>query len=93
MLAALYRASMLGGDLVDAAEMYAWGLTREFDTIGAAWRARVAPGVGPGRSPGRRPGRPNFASVGDAAARTPDARAALPSLSRGPLAVGVERAR
>ena len=47
MLATLYRVSMLGVHLVDAAEVYAWGLTREFDTVGAAWSTRLVARIGP----------------------------------------------
>ena len=36
MLTALRRAVMLGVDLADAADIYAWGLTRDFAAVGTA---------------------------------------------------------
>jgi hypothetical protein len=42
MLAALHRASVLGVQLVDAADVYAWGLTREFAAVRAACCAHMA---------------------------------------------------
>lgn len=42
MLTALRRAVMLGVDLADAADIYAWGLTREFGPVRTAASAHVA---------------------------------------------------
>ncbi len=42
MLAALHSASILGVHIVDAADVYAWGLTREFAALRAACCARMA---------------------------------------------------
>ena len=41
LLVALRRASALGIELVDAADVYAWGLTREFAAVRAACSARI----------------------------------------------------
>ncbi len=46
VLAALRSASALGAHIVDAADVYAWGLTRELAAVRAACCARIAATAG-----------------------------------------------
>jgi hypothetical protein len=47
ILAVLHGASVLGIHLADAADVYSWGLTREFAEIRAACCARIAAAASP----------------------------------------------
>lgn len=47
ILAVLHGASVLGIHLADAADVYSWGLTREFAEIRAACGAHIAAAVSP----------------------------------------------
>ena len=48
ILEVLHGASILGLSLADAADVYSWGLTREFAAVRAAWCAQIAAAAEPG---------------------------------------------